>query len=43
MSNSSPEKSTREPNDDTQYSSAMGPLLWLLIPLIAVLIYGALS
>jgi hypothetical protein len=32
-----------EPVDDTQYDSALKPLLWLLLPLVAVLVYGFLN
>jgi hypothetical protein len=34
---------TDEPVDDTQYSNAAGPLMWLALPLALVLLYGFLS
>jgi hypothetical protein len=44
MSNSSPNQPNQEqPKDDIQYSNAAWPALWLIIPLLAAVIYGALS
>lgn len=46
MSTQSKPKKTRrrpeplEPPDDTEYEDAMKPLLWLLIPLVAIIVYG---
>lgn len=34
---------TDEPVDDTQYSNAAFPLLWMAVPLALVLLYGFLS
>lgn len=44
-SQSEPKKpaNNAEPPDDTQYDSAMKPLLWLLIPFALVLLYGMLT
>jgi hypothetical protein len=46
MSSESDPKQNRPPKespDDTQYESALKPLLWLLLPLVAVVIYGLLT
>lgn len=34
---------TDEPVDDTQYSNAALPLLWVAVPFALVLLYGFLS
>jgi hypothetical protein len=34
---------TAKKDDDVEYASQTGPFLWLLVPFILALIYGALT
>jgi hypothetical protein len=39
----SPALASGEPPDDTVYESSLVPVLWLVVPFVLVLLYGAFS
>lgn len=38
-----PAVASGEPLDDTKYESSLVPVLWLVVPFVLVLLYGAFS
>jgi hypothetical protein len=39
----SAKKAGSEPHDDTKYESSIGPVLWLLVPFVLTIAYGAFA